>query len=228
MEKFLKKLNKFIYNLKFRNKVVYRILFLDNSPKEMINEVLNPMIMNNKISKEVLDKYSLIDEFKNTTKNNKDILTEISDIVAFSPKYQTNIDFYLLFRKSKLNDISKIFHYFDVNNINNSLDEVLDTYRKFKTEVKDDDEIILLNITINKEAQFLPVKQENFLSIEDNNINLVLPPIYKWKLNKNMNLYELIENKNKKNKNNLIDDIRYMNKYPNLNVYHYILTNKLK
>ena len=27
----------------------------------------------------------------------------------------------------------------------NSLDEVLDTYRKFKTEVKDDDEIILLN-----------------------------------------------------------------------------------
>ena len=43
-----------------------------------------------------------------------------------------------------------------------------------------------------------------------------------------MNLNELIENKNKKNKNNLIDDIRYMNKYPNLNVYHYILTNKLK
>ena len=82
-------------------------------------------------------------------------------------------------------------------------------------------------------SQFLPVKYDSSITINNNQVNLVIPPIYKWKLHRNISLYELLENEksneknNKNNKNNLIDDLRYMSKYPNIDVYHYILTNKL-
>ena len=54
MDNFLNKQKKFINSLSFKNKAIYRILFIDNSPSEMINEILNPMIMKTNINKTIL------------------------------------------------------------------------------------------------------------------------------------------------------------------------------
>jgi len=117
-----------------------------------------------------------------------------------------------------------------------SLEQILETYRKFKITYNiKDDEIILLIIELPKNSQFLPVKYETLITLENDGMNLVLPPIYKWNIKTKTNLYDVLEKNNikgmKKNtgnlKQDLIDDIRYMNKYPDIEVLNFKLINKI-
>lgn len=207
-KKFTEKQNKYLKKLKFHEKAVYRLLFIENEFYDVVDDILNPILKEENINELILDRFDLLDEFKNTKKNRKDILTDVVDIIKKSPKTSFQKPLYFIVPKSDKNIISKIFHRIteiDDNNLflsrKSSFDNVKENYYVF-------------SITINNNAQFFPITINQTL-------NYVLPPVYKWKLKSKTKFHDVLKSDDK-----LVVNIRNMMKYHNLDVDNYILSNK--
>lgn len=207
-KKFTERQKKYLQKLKFHEKAVYRLLFIENELYDVVDDILNPILKEDNINELILDRFDILDEFKNTKENRKDILTDVVDIIKKSPKTSFQKPLYFIVPKNDKNIISKIFH-----RITELDDNKLFLSRKSSYDyVKEN--YYVFSITINSNAQFFPI-------VINENLNYVLPPVYKWKLKSKTKFHDVLKNDDK-----LVVNIRNMMKYHNLDVDNYILSNK--
>jgi len=247
IEKYKKNVSKSLNKNKQQIKLLYNSIFNGVYQDRIIDELLNPLILEEDIDKTVLSYYDAI-KLLDTKKNRLKFLDTVIDLFDHLPIINKEV---VLYQTLDINDCSKFKslvnkHYSKIfldlsNNFNKeytkiySLDEYLENklldinFSKLNNKTYKDEKESLLNkkfcliiMKLPKKSKLLPLVyqkidiNENHLDNE-NDIKFVLPPLYKWKYLETKNLYDITKEKN------LIDSVRILKYYPNIDVHYYQL-----
>lgn len=238
-----KKILKKLQNNKQEFKLLYNSIFNSVYGDRIIDELLNPLILNKPIDKNILhyyDIFSMLDKKKDKIQ----FLDTIIDLFEDIPYYDKEITLYIKINNIECKNIknkvekyySKLFldlkHNFDkeYNNLQN-LDKFLENIllemnysniekQTFETERFNNlnKNFCLLALKLPIKSKLLPIIYKKYdVNKENNNIKFILPPLYKWSFEKTQNLYSITDN------SNLIDSIRLLKNFPNIDIHYYNL-----
>jgi len=195
----------------------------------VIDELLNPLILEQNINIDILNYYDVF-EMLSTKKNKIKFLDTIIDLFEYIPPISKKITFYVKVDdchniKSKVSKYhSKLFmdlkHNFDENYDNiHSLNEYLNSLLSERNYSKVDHtdryenlkkkNFCLLSLQMPKNSKLLP--------LVNTDIKFVLPPLYKWKFIETQKLYSIADNLD------LIESIHILKNFPNINIHYYSL-----
>jgi hypothetical protein len=239
-----KKLLKKLQNNKQEFKLLYNSIFNSVYGDRIIEELLNPLILNKPINKNILhyyDIFSMLDK----KKDKLHFLDTIIDLFEDIPYFDREITLYIKINNIECKNVknrvdkyySKLFldlkHNFDkeYNNLH-KLDKFLENlllemnYSNIENQTFESDkfnnlnkDFCLLSLKLPIKSKLLPIiyKKYNLNKENNNNIKFILPPLYKWTFEKTTNLYSITEN------NNLIESIRLLKNFPDIDIHYYNL-----
>ena len=176
--KYQKKLLDFLLKQDVQYKLIYQMLFLSHFDDRIIQELLNPIILEKNINPIITDYYNLLD-LVNTKKNRIKFLNEILDLIDTIPVFKGNLNLYFTLDIDNKDDNKK--------NIKKSIDNKI----KYISQLFIDLEHNFIRVNNN-------LTQINYITLLKNSINN-----NKNNLNNIIKLYDdLQENENNiKNKN---------------------------
>lgn len=242
--KYKKQLFQKLKNNKNEFKLLYNSIFNSVYGDRIIEELLNPLILNKTIDKNVLNYYDIF-SMLDKKKDKINFLDTIIDLFEYIPYYNNEIILFIKLdikecsdvKKKVENHYSKLFldlkHNFDkdYNNIHN-LDKYLENlllemnYSNIENQTYISDRFnnlnknfCLLALKLPSKSKLLPIiyQKLNINKENENNIKFVLPPLYKWKFNETKKLYSITDN------SELIESVRVLKNYPNIDIHYYNL-----
>lgn len=176
--KYQKNLLDFLLKQDVQYKLIYQMLFLSHFDDRIIQELLNPIILEKNINPIITDYYNLLD-LVNTKKNRIKFLNEILDLIDTIPVFKGNLNLYFTLDIEKKDDNKK------------NIKKYIDNKIKYISQLFIDLEHNFIRVNNN-------LNQINYITLLKNSINN-----NKNNLNNIIKLYDdLQENENNiKNKN---------------------------
>ena len=215
IEILINKNEKYLSKMSFKEKALYSILMDCTDPIDLVENVFNPLIQNQKIDDTTIDMYCLKHLYRDK-KARIELFKNVVDIIERSPKLSKNSYIYICVDKKygedlKPNKIAK-----ELGNLFLPISDQL----KNQLVCVDIDEIakrsfskcLIFKINLSKGLQLLPIRY-NIDDIEYH--SLIIPPIYKWKHDGYTNLKDELM-KNKDSKLTLVEQLRLINKFTNI------------
>ena len=174
--KYQKKLINFLLKQDIQYKLIYQMLFLSHFDDRIIDELLNPIILENTINPEIADYYNLLD-LVNTKKNRINFLNEILDLIDTIPVLKDNLNLYFTL---------------DISNTNENIQKYINKHIKKISQ-------LFIDLEHNFIRKDNNLTQSNYISLIKNSINY-----NKNNLNNIIKLYNTEEQNKEQNTTKII------------------------
>ena len=227
IETLIEKNKKYLSKMNFKDKALYSILLDCSDPLDLIENVLNPLINDIDIDDSVIEMYCLINLYKDKKAKVK-LFKNILEIITKSPKLNKDAYIYLCVDYKYVNYVKgKVLNptktakelgniFFPISDqLNNPLVcmDIEDIARKAYNKC------LIFKIRLSKGLQLLPIRY----TINDKEYHsLIIPPIYKWKMDKYSNIKMEIIN-NASSKLTLVEQLRLISKHSHIPIIEYTI-----
>ena len=221
VELLIEKNKKYLSKMSFKEKALYSILLDCNEPIDVIENVFNPLIRDEKIDKETIEMYCLRHLYKDK-KSRINLIDSIVEIISNSPKLSKNTSIFICIDKNygkgmSINKLSK-----ELGNMFLPISDNL-TNQLICTDIEEFiqkayNKCLVLKLNLSKGLQLLPIR---YIINEQQYFSLIIPPLYKWTIASKKYTYLKEELLTTTSKLPLIEQLRIINKYSNIPIMEF-------